>query len=229
MIKSLSVAVLLLLSSTATSNKADISEDKIELSTFIPTKEIIAEIEKKEPVLFKSPEKAKNISKHERKRIEEGAKAEDEKSDKPKKPILKEGEEGHEASRPMEELVRKHKSLAFKQDDGIDMDISSELMEALEKCPNKDATITSGKRHSGYKKSLHRCGKAVDIHYSEDFTNWLLSESGESWLNENKLEFFIESKRLKDKNDLPERFQKRYRYIAWATGNKFHIHLNLKR
>lgn len=119
------------------------------------------------------------------------------------------------------------KHLQFKEDEGINMDIQEELILALQSCPNKQATITSGKRYSGYKRSLHRCGKAIDFHYDEDFIDWLLSEKGHTWLNEHHLEFFIEDNNRKSKKKLPERFQDLFRWIPWATG--LHIHLNIKR
>ena len=124
----------------------------------------------------------------------------------------------------------KESSVAIRFSSDVNKDIHFELTSAINSCEYKGgAIVTSGRRNSGYKRSLHRQGKALDFHFDEDFVDWLISESGDKWLENHNLEFYIESRHLGDKQDLPDRFKKYYRFIPWAEGKKYHIHLCMKR
>lgn len=102
--------------------------------------------------------------------------------------------------------------------------INNTIIEALENYRGPELIVTSGHRHWGGPD--HRKGHAVDIHYTIDVLNYLTSEVGEAFLNLYNLEFFVEDKKRKTKNDIPNNALPHWRWIPWATG--LHIHLNLK-
>lgn len=47
--------------------------------------------------------------------------------------------------------------------------VNEKIIEALNDYTGPEIKITSALRHSGYRKSLHRVGKAIDIHMNEYF------------------------------------------------------------
>jgi hypothetical protein len=87
-----------------------------------------------------------------------------------------------------------------------------------------DIIVTSTYRNWGGKG--HRCGKAIDLNYSKTLTSWLMSESGEGWLNKYNLVFFIEDYKQSSKGMLSLDEEKHWRWVPWATG--VHVHVNLK-
>lgn len=99
------------------------------------------------------------------------------------------------------------------------------ILQALDNYEGPSIKVTSGLRHSGYKRSLHRIGKAIDIHYNKNFVMWCNTDEGKKWLNDYNLEFFVEDTHDRD-FDQPE-LDKRFRIIPWATG--LHIHINIKK
>jgi hypothetical protein len=106
-------------------------------------------------------------------------------------------------------------------------DISPLLEIALETYKGPKVLITSGKR-SWPQGSEHRHGRALDLDYDKDVTEYLMSDEGIEWLKENKLEWYIESAVRRYKDELNEREKDHYRHIPWATGH-LHIHINLVR
>jgi len=208
------LTMLLLTNTASTPNTLPVSQDCLDLSYIYSINKNLADSEEK--CLLTN---FKTIKEHD---LSEAIAIK--KEPKPKESLLKKVEKTVRAERTLDGSKF---SLGFSQDSGINMDIHEDLKMALIGCPNKDATITSGRRNSGYRRSLHRCGKAVDIHYDTDFIDWLLSKDGSSWLESHNLEFFIEDRKASSKNKLPERFKHKFRWIPWAT--QLHIHMNLKR
>ena len=108
----------------------------------------------------------------------------------------------------------------------VSMDLKEQLLLALSTCPySSKVLVTSGfskaKCHS--KKSQHKIGEAVDIDWrkgGEEFLNWLDSDIGKQWLNDNKLDFQLEKIwKLK--------LHPKFFHNKRATGP--HIHLFIKK
>jgi len=105
--------------------------------------------------------------------------------------------------------------------------ISEDLVEALENFNGPKVKITSLRRNWN-SKSQHNHGRAVDLEFDNALILWLVSEQGQSWLNDHGLNFYIEdkphSRKLlpykEDANTSPFVFEN-----PRATGA--HIHLNL--
>lgn len=213
--------IMLLLANTAsTPNTLIVSTDCLDLSYIYTINKNLAEIEGINLFKKKTIKKDESYSEERKEEIEKSPKF-----------LKKRAEKGlikkSKTIRVVRELGVSRISIAFNQDSGIDMDIHEDLKMALIECPNKDATITSGRRHSGYRRSLHRSGKAIDIHQDSDYIDWLISKDGISWLNQYNLEFFIEDCSKKGIKKLKEEHRKYFRWVPWCTG--LHTHLNLKR
>jgi hypothetical protein len=97
------------------------------------------------------------------------------------------------------------------------------IYEAIQAYKGPTIKITSAFRNHGWKHSLHRKGKALDIHWSPNAVSYFLSEEGQAWLQKYKLQFFIESPSSQDLND---DFDKHFRIVSWASKG-LHIHLEL--
>jgi hypothetical protein len=93
--------------------------------------------------------------------------------------------------------------------------LDSSLVIAIKKYTGPLLRISSGKRTNGFKKSLHRCGKAIDASYCKKVMNWLLSSTGEEWAKNNHIRWYIEDTK---KHNLPH-----FRVIPWASGLHFHL------
>ncbi len=104
--------------------------------------------------------------------------------------------------------------------------IETDLHLALWSYVGPQFTITSAFRDYGYKKSKHRHGKAIDIHYSSNLVDYFISEEGSLWLESFGLKLYIEDCSRKKLRKMPSNYQKYIRYISHATG--LHIHLELK-
>jgi hypothetical protein len=91
--------------------------------------------------------------------------------------------------------------------------VNDQLVEAIRNYSGPDIKITSGLRHSGYRRSLHRVGKALDLHYNEEFIMWCETDKGKSWLKEYNLEFFVEDYKSSTKETLPDDFIKFWRLV----------------
>lgn len=105
--------------------------------------------------------------------------------------------------------------------------VSEDLIEALQSFNGPKVKITSLRRNWS-SKSQHNHGRAVDLEFDNALILWLVSEQGQSWLNDHGLNFYIEdkphSRKLlpykEDATTSPYVFENPH-----ATGA--HIHLNL--
>lgn len=79
--------------------------------------------------------------------------------------------------------------------------VNDVLVEAIKAYDGPEIILTSGLRHSGYKRSLHRIGKAIDIHFCEEFVMWCELDAGKEWLKKYNLEFFVEDNREREFDD----------------------------
>ena len=93
--------------------------------------------------------------------------------------------------------------------------LDNNLVIAIKKYTGPLLRISSGKRTNGFKKSKHRCGKAIDASYDKKVVSWLLSPTGEEWSKGNNIRWYIEDTK---KHNLPH-----FRVIPWASG--LHLHL----
>jgi hypothetical protein len=107
---------------------------------------------------------------------------------------------------------------SYKSRKSEESKLDTSLQKAIKTYTGPLMKISSGKRYNGYKKSLHRCGKAIDASYDRKVVNWLLSPQGKEWALENKVRWFTEDNK---KRQLPN-----FRLIPWATS--IHIHIEIK-
>jgi len=106
--------------------------------------------------------------------------------------------------------------------------IDSALIRAIIDYDGPRVIITSAHR-AWSKRSKHYCGKALDLDLTPEVAEYLVSPSGEAFLQRHGLEFFIEdkpgSKELRS-------YSVQARYAPFIFKNPFatgsHIHLQLK-
>lgn len=113
--------------------------------------------------------------------------------------------------------------------DRVKPNIDKELYKALSTYTGPPATITSMYRpHS--KGSCHSIGRAVDIRWNENgklMAEWLVSEDGVKWQQDNNLVIHFEN--IPDKRYRKDVFQYYYMWNPNATGPHIHIEVNERR
>lgn len=126
--------------------------------------------------------------------------------------------------------VRHPKSfLGFSLLGRCNTNISNLLRDALITFPGPKVRITSLRRNWNT-HSQHNCGKAVDMEWSEELIDFLVTEEATTWLDQHNLMFYIEDrpgsvKLHKYKNDL--KYSKYVFENPHATGP--HVHVQIKR
>lgn len=107
--------------------------------------------------------------------------------------------------------------------------VNTTFINALTSYKGPKVKITSLVRHWN-NKSQHGHGKAVDMEFSHDLINWLISEEGQQWLGANNLMFYIEAKpgspALKQYKS-SEPYSKYVFENPSATGP--HVHIQIKK
>lgn len=107
----------------------------------------------------------------------------------------------------------------------VDTTLTQEFKIALEDYKGPQVKINSLKRHYN-RKSDHYWGKAVDLEFSQDLINWLISEDGQTWLIAYDLHFYIEGKPGSQKVRKYLKDPATASYVFFnpeATGNHVHI------
>lgn len=107
----------------------------------------------------------------------------------------------------------------------VDTAICSSFKQVLAEYPGPAARVNSLKR--GYNSSSkHYTGKAIDLEFSHEVIEFLVSEAGQKWLVDNGLTFYIEgkpgSKRVSKYLRAP--YSRFVFFNPSATGD--HIHIN---
>lgn len=99
----------------------------------------------------------------------------------------------------------------------VNLNVSTELQEALKAWKGPEILITSGLRRWP-SRSDHVKGRAVDVAWNVQVFEYLESPEGKQWLKTHNLNFIIE-------NVPGYKHHPHYKYIKWATGP--HIHINI--
>lgn len=121
--------------------------------------------------------------------------------------------------------------LGFKLLGGCNTNISTCLKEALLAYTGPNVMITSLKRNwKSNPTSQHNHGKAVDLEWSPELIDFLVTEEGQAWLNNFNLMFYIEdrpgSKEL-SKYKMNEVYSPYVYENENATGA--HVHIGIRR
>lgn len=106
----------------------------------------------------------------------------------------------------------------------VDTSISKELREALSSYAGPVVKINSLKRYGS--KSKHCHGNAADLELTHVLVEYLLTDEGQQWLSEHKLEFYIEGKpgsRKVKKYTVDPRTEDYVFFNTNATGDHIHI------
>lgn len=117
----------------------------------------------------------------------------------------------------------------FKLLGRCDTNISKRLKDALNTYTGPNIKITSLRRHFN-RKSQHFHGNAVDMEFSHELIEYLVSNEGQEWLDFNNLMFYIEDvpgSRLLVRYQSDEKYAKYVFENPNATGE--HIHIGIKR
>ena len=117
--------------------------------------------------------------------------------------------------------------LGFKLQQALNTNVTSQLKEVLLSYQGPKSRISSLRRFGT--RSKHCCGKAVDLEWSKEMIDYLVSPEGLLWLNQWNLTFYIEAK-PGDPALLPYKNNTNYKpYVFENKGASGpHIHLNLK-
>lgn len=110
-----------------------------------------------------------------------------------------------------------------------DVNVSSLLKEALTTFPGPKVRITSLRRNWN-SNSQHNHGKAVDMEWSEELIDFLVTEEGSTWLSSHNMMFYIEDRPGSVKLRKYKQDPKYSEFVfenPHATGP--HVHLGLKR
>lgn len=116
----------------------------------------------------------------------------------------------------------------FKLESPCDTNVTTNLRTALRSYTGPEIKITSLKRHYNC-KSKHFHGKAVDLQFSHELIDWLVSDEGQQWLNQHNMLFYIEDRPHSRKL---LRYKKEAIYSKYVFENPHstgaHIHINIK-
>jgi len=107
----------------------------------------------------------------------------------------------------------------------VDTSVAESFKIALEDYRGPQVKVSSLRRHYN-QKSDHFHGKAVDLEFSKDLIDWLVSEDGQVWLSAYNLYFYIEGKpgSSKVKRYLSDPQTAKYVFFNEnATGNHIHV------
>lgn len=83
--------------------------------------------------------------------------------------------------------------MEFKLLGKCNTDVHCNLKDALKSYLGPKVGITSLRRHWGT-KSQHEKGKAVDMEFSRELIDYLVSPEGQNWLVSHNLKFYIETR-----------------------------------
>lgn len=123
----------------------------------------------------------------------------------------------------------KKEFLGFKLLGQCDTRIDDQLKGALSAYTGPNVQITSLRRHWN-SSSQHTYGKAVDMEWSGELIDYLVSEEGKLWLDQYNLMFYIEGKpgsfELR-KYKVDSRYSQYVFENKRATGN--HVHIGIKK
>lgn len=106
----------------------------------------------------------------------------------------------------------------------VDTAISEDLRKALSSYTGPVVKINSLRRYGSGSKHCH--GKAADLELTHVLVEYLLTDEGQQWLNEHKLEFYIEGKpgsRRVKKYKTDPRTDDYVFFNPKATGDHIHI------